>query len=72
MLRFFDQLSHRTKIMLISCISFILLAMLILIFLMICPIHIESNANNANDDLIVTDTVTQMVENDEIEEVSEG
>ena len=59
MKNFFASLSHRTKITLITCASFIVLTMLILIFLMLCPIQESSSANHVNDSLVVTTAVSE-------------
>ena len=59
MKNFFASLSHRTKITLITCASFIVLTMLILIFLMLCPIQESSSANHLNDSLVVTTAVSE-------------
>ena len=59
MKNFFANLSHPTKITLITCSSFVVLTMLILIFLMLCPIQESSSANNVNDSLVVTVASTE-------------
>ena len=59
MKNFFASLSHRTKITLITCASFIVLTMLILIFLRLCPIQESSSANHVNDSLVVTTAVSE-------------
>ena len=59
MKNFFANLSHPTKITLITCSSFVILTMLILIFLMLCPIQESSSANNVNDSLVVTVASTE-------------
>ena len=56
MKRFFANLSHSARITLTACGCFILLTMLILIFLMLCPIRQSSSANNVNDSLVITGT----------------
>ena len=59
MKNFFANLSHPTKITLITCSSFVILTMPILIFLMLCPIQESSSANNVNDSLVVTVASTE-------------
>ena len=56
MKRFFANLSHSARITLTACGCFILLTMLILIFLMLCPIRQSSSANNVNNSLVITGT----------------
>ena len=56
MKRFFANLSHSARITLTACGCFILLTMLILIFLMLCPIRQSSSANNVNDSRVITGT----------------
>lgn len=56
---FFDSLSKATKVTLISCGCFVLLTMVILTFLMLCPVKKESNANHANDALMTATIQTQ-------------
>ena len=58
MKKFFSSLSHSAKVTVITCGCFVMLTMLILIFLMLCPIHETSSANNANRMLVVTTTTT--------------
>lgn len=55
---FFSSLSRNTKLTLITCGCFLVLTLLILTFLMICPIHMSSSANGTTDALIVTETTT--------------
>ena len=62
MKNFFAGLSRSAKMTLIVCGSFIILTMLILIFLMLCPIQTDSAANHANDDLIVTTSISETTE----------
>lgn len=59
MKRFFASLSQSARTTLITCGCFVLLTMLILIFLMLCPIQESSSANYVNDSLVVTTTVTE-------------
>ncbi|WP_298484170.1 hypothetical protein [uncultured Ruminococcus sp.] len=59
MKKFFASLSHNAKITLITCGCFVMLTMLILIFLMLCPIQESSSANYVNDSLVVTTSVTE-------------
>lgn len=56
---FFASLSKSAKVTLITCGSFLILTMLLMIFLMLCPIHTESSANNINEGLIVTTSATE-------------
>mgnify|MGYP000852659841 CR=1 FL=1 len=67
MKNFFANLSHPTKITLITCSSFVILTMLILIFLMLCPIQESSSANNVNDSLVVTVASTEETQKTEEE-----
>ena len=59
MKKFFSDLSHRTRVTLITCGCFLVLTMLILIFLMLCPIQESSSANNVNDSLVVTTVASE-------------
>lgn len=59
MKKFFTSLSHSAKITLITCGCFVMLTMLILIFLMLCPIQESSSANYVNESLVVTTAVTE-------------
>ncbi len=59
MKRFFAGLSHSARVTVITCGCFVLLTMLILIFLMLCPIHQSSAANDVNNALVVTTGATE-------------
>ncbi len=59
MKKFFASLSHSAKITLITCGCFVMLTMLILIFLMLCPIQESSSANYVNESLVVTTAMTE-------------
>ncbi len=55
---FFSNLSHGTKVALITCGCFVLLTMLILIFLMLCPIQVTNHVSEVTDALIETTTTS--------------
>lgn len=70
MKKFLDSLSHSARITVVTCGCFILLTMLILIFLMCCPIRESSAANHVNDNLIVTGITAQTTDTMETTQVT--